>query len=635
MKRWVKWTTCIGIMLLLLLNSAIAQSTTLAFGYEIELPEGVEITNEEWNPENLGLIYFLEGTYGNGEELFELAWCDVTQRPSYRPSNRIKDGFNLTTETLWGSLMVTTGIDYEGPAFNTMFQQIGSFGMAIESALAGNEGYQEEMDERIFKNIQIEPLETYADLSEGEMSIQPDMSVSYENEKLVVTDGSGETLLWVSKLPRIDIYHYSKEEENKALNEMILSMPGVLESAGLSASNYVISRETLTANAWSGSRTEYCITAPAKDGGGFATLKVFNEGSQIVVYEGGGNRDEALAMAHSAIIFYKDSAEGKSIIPGEGYLLGDIEGEIITIPVAQGRYVVDIIDNKKEVPAEKREYQEVECEGGLKTTYGYTAENGSFREILTYEYLPMPEEFQVDVLTLTDEEYLALMEKAFEYLGNKYLSVLQEVIITKDGQPVTAEKVKASATDLMEMIDETEAAEKEKDIWDIDYVLLNNLTRARTVVGYFVPIDKDKVEKEHLAWNAGGKRWIVTRSFDLFGEDSINGYGGITLYDGALHLIEAADYRYPSYTFRKNDDAVQTITYQESPDAAKASAEGKRTAVVATKSSPLTLRKEPGENGAKILSIEKGETVTVLEDGDWPLVEYKGQQGYVNGKYLK
>lgn len=59
------------------------------------------------------------------------------------------------------------------------------------------------------------------------------------------------------------------------------------------------------------------------------------------------------------------------------------------------------------------------------------------------------------------------------------------------------------------------------------------------------------------------------------------------------------------------------------------------TKTVNTKSSPLTLRKTPGNGGAKILSIPKGETVTVLEDGDWPLVEYKGRQGYVNGAYLK
>lgn len=56
---------------------------------------------------------------------------------------------------------------------------------------------------------------------------------------------------------------------------------------------------------------------------------------------------------------------------------------------------------------------------------------------------------------------------------------------------------------------------------------------------------------------------------------------------------------------------------------------------VNTKSSPLTLRQAPGNNEQKILSINKGETVTVLQDGDWPLIEYNGHQGYVNGQYLK
>ena len=60
-----------------------------------------------------------------------------------------------------------------------------------------------------------------------------------------------------------------------------------------------------------------------------------------------------------------------------------------------------------------------------------------------------------------------------------------------------------------------------------------------------------------------------------------------------------------------------------------------RTAVVNTKSSPLSMRKTPDQSGKTILEIPKGETVSVLEEGEWPLIEYGGQKGYVNGKYLK
>lgn len=59
------------------------------------------------------------------------------------------------------------------------------------------------------------------------------------------------------------------------------------------------------------------------------------------------------------------------------------------------------------------------------------------------------------------------------------------------------------------------------------------------------------------------------------------------------------------------------------------------TAIVATKSSPLSLRDTPNQSGMILCEIPKGETITVLENGDWPKVEYKGKVGFVNGKYLQ
>ena len=68
---------------------------------------------------------------------------------------------------------------------------------------------------------------------------------------------------------------------------------------------------------------------------------------------------------------------------------------------------------------------------------------------------------------------------------------------------------------------------------------------------------------------------------------------------------------------------------------AEADAGDVQRAIVKTKSSPLSLRESPAQNGKLIAEIEKGETVTVLENGEWPLIEYEGKCGYVNGKYLQ
>lgn len=59
------------------------------------------------------------------------------------------------------------------------------------------------------------------------------------------------------------------------------------------------------------------------------------------------------------------------------------------------------------------------------------------------------------------------------------------------------------------------------------------------------------------------------------------------------------------------------------------------TATVATKSSPLTMRDMPNADGRSLGEIPKGETVTVLASGSFPLVEYNEQRGYVNGQYLQ
>ena len=57
-------------------------------------------------------------------------------------------------------------------------------------------------------------------------------------------------------------------------------------------------------------------------------------------------------------------------------------------------------------------------------------------------------------------------------------------------------------------------------------------------------------------------------------------------------------------------------------------------AVVATEKDPLRVRSAP-KTGDVIGHIPKGAVVDVLEDGEWPRVQYAGLEGYVSGDYLK
>lgn len=102
-----------------------------------------------------------------------------------------------------------------------------------------------------------------------------------------------------------------------------------------------------------------------------------------------------------------------------------------------------------------------------------------------------------------------------------------------------------------------------------------------------------------------GEHWH--EEFDAFLNDAVAAglRGGITEYDDV-------------------EESAEGETPSDEP----------RTAIVATRSSPLGMRSEPEGNDV-ILEIPKGETVTVLENGEWLLIEYDGQQGYVNGQYLE
>lgn len=99
----------LALALCLLAATACAEKMTLAFGYEIDLPEGVEITGEAWTPENHALMYLLTGTYQNGVEQFRL-------RVNYGFEHQLKTGkeyagsINVSIEDIWVWLETTTSV---------------------------------------------------------------------------------------------------------------------------------------------------------------------------------------------------------------------------------------------------------------------------------------------------------------------------------------------------------------------------------------------------------------------------------------------------------------------------------------------------------------------------------------------
>lgn len=634
-----KWISLCLLMLMvcLLAGAACAEKRTLAFGYEADIPEGVEITKEEWTPDNPNLIYRMDGTYEDGKEKFMVVWCDSGTRPAINPSARFVDGFNLMSESLWGTLLATSdigGADIESERYQVMFNQMSTFASQIEHVLSGDGAYQNQVEQTTFKKMTPIVLDEVVNLDEGELNVPLKMRAEYGNEKLVVMDESNRTVLWVRKLPALNIQNYPDADE-QMLSGLIQNMQAALEASGLNPNNYDISQETLEANAWKGLRAEYCITAPEKNGEGFATLKEFDSGAQLVVFEGGCSQDEALAMAHSAVIFYLDDTKEEQLIRDGSHL--DIGYDnLYTFPVGKNQFVVEGALVGTDTQNVTLECREEELEDGMQTTWGYMDERGYFTEVLTYQYLPMPEAFQSNTLTMSDEEYLTQMENALAYVGGKHLDKLQSVVYMKDGTQWTPELVKSKFAVIMAFIDESaeQLLAESSDVFEFNYEAHFALRDARIVTGYFAPIDKENVSVDRI-WNAGGRRWIQTHSFDLFGQDSVNGYAAIALFDGALHLIETPNYHYASGTFRRNDGSVTSAISQKTGAIEEAKASGRQTAIVATKSSPLTLRETPEKSGAKILSIPKGETVFVIQEGDWALIEYNGKQGYVDGKYLK
>lgn len=613
------------LALCLFAGTACAEKMTLAFGYEADLMEGVKITKEEWTPENRRSFYRLNGTYENGKERFLVVWCDFEYKPRSSMDYGSNDRVNFRLGSLYGYLIASSDVggkdDEESERFQLLVNGMSDFAKHIQNALDHNGTY-----EYAFKKRTPIALPSCVTLDEGQLNMPQKMKAEYGNEKLVVMDENEHTVLWLSVLPETYISYYFDIDQLHMRDSMISDMAYFLTDVGLSKYKYDLSEETLKSNAWWGSRSEACILAPERNGKGFAVLKVFREEPpQLVVYEGGCSQDEALAMAYSAMLFKAEPAEGK-ILP-HFWRTDDGEGVIkYALPVGRNQFVVDIAGYDKDLIGRDMECEESEYEEGLETTWGYTDEYDHFNEILTYQYLPMPEAFKANTATMTDEAYITLLEEALVYVGEKHLDKLQSVYPLKDGQAWTKEYIREHTSQIIEMLDGPIKRRTKDDDGRVE------LKNASAVVRYFEPIDREEIMEKYTAWNAGSRRWVEVNDFDLFGQsrdDSV-----IALFDGALHLITTYyDSGCATSSFRLNDGSA-TAAIRLTGTAGEGEA-GKQTAVVATKSSPLTMRTTPGKNGTKVMSIPKGETVVVLESGDWPLVEYQGKRGYVNGIYLK
>lgn len=273
----------------------------------------------------------------------------------------------------------------------------------------------------------------------------------------------------------------------------------------------------------------------------------------------------------------------------------------------------------------------------IGTLFEYTRDDGGKMDSFTgYQYYPLPDDFPQDIEYLPDEQYLEMIERALDALGEEKAILLRNLLVEefhlKSPELITHENLKADYSNLETQIKKIDTG------WNGNAVKKDEALQLCRYWEIFD--DPEQMPADYLI---NGLRWLSVEGA-LIGGDQ----GGVchcAIFDGALHyargavnlasLTRAEDWVETSKSTEKNADDPKGSS--SAPKAATQDMTGTTaiTKIVNTKSSPLTLRETPDNNGQKILSIEKGETVTILKDGDWPLVEYNNHKGYVNGKYLK
>ena len=330
------------------------------------------------------------------------------------------------------------------------------------------------------------------------------------------------------------------------------------------------------------------------------------------------------------------------------------------VSVAEGHYTINMgttSDQSKLLEAQ---------EGSVSVTYyTWTNEHGAEYQDAAYEYMPLPESF-VGVEYLSDEEYMAKIEEAFELLAEEKAELLKSLLVEEFGvsklEFITNENLKM---DYMGLIEEIEKLRSNVPWFSAGYSeLAGKIDQAINLCKFWERYqEQTPLDRPYRHYLVKGQRWLESkyRLSSLWG-----GYGNCAIFDGALHYVEgyvdlASLVRNENWIPQKEVAVDQTnqedMTVQELEEMLDLESVEKpvkqldlenigeskqdtqivekRIAIVNTKSSPLTMREEPVQNGKMILEIPKGESVVIVDEGEWPLVEYEEKQGYVNGKYLE
>ena len=226
-----------------------------------------------------------------------------------------------------------------------------------------------------------------------------------------------------------------------------------------------------------------------------------------------------------------------------------------------------------------------------------------------------------------------MIERALNAIGEEKADLLRNLLVDEFGllypELITNEAMKTTYEEWVQQIRNINIGSWTSESYQ---ERLKKLEQAENYCRYWVIFEEPTVSPKDYLVN--GHRWLRVESPLIAGPRG--GTRHCAIFDGALHYAEsevnlASVKRVDDWT--PEVDKTENIPTFENAQPSDAQTVMQKT--VNTKSSPLTLRETPGNNGQKILSIQKGETVTILKDGDWPLVEYNGHKGYVNGKYLK
>lgn len=304
------------------------------------------------------------------------------------------------------------------------------------------------------------------------------------------------------------------------------------------------------------------------------------------------------------------------------------------ILVAGGRYTLAMVPSHGlfDLPYETKTV----TEGNVIET-GFTAIGEGGFEIegyAKYQYYPLPDGFAKDVEQLWDLKYIEVIYAALDVLGEEKAELLRSLL----AENLHFESPVAISNELLKQEDHREALQKaiqeiDPAQWPVNEQkeILVKKEEAISLCRYWEIFGDTKMPFAGTRPNEG-IRWMDVPG-DLIGGGRYPGeINACAVFDGALHCVTGQSDLAPiPVKDWKPEDENAVLAENNQSQAFKPAV----TKTVNTKSSPLTPRETPEKNGAQVILIPKGETVKLLKDGDWPLVEYNGLRGYVNGVYLR